>query len=308
MKSLYFDLLKITENAAIASFPWIGAGDEFAADSAATSAMRDTLNRMNLQGTVVIGEGEMDKAPMLFNGEKLGKATKPQLDIAVDPIDGTKAVASNYYNAISVIAFAPKGTLLHAPDMYMEKMIVGPDSKGKIDMEKPFLDNLKSIAKSKCKKLKDLNVYVQNRPRNKFYIEQIEKVGAKAHLFQDGDIVYSITTCMSNTDIDLFVGIGGAPEGVLSSVAIKSLGGDMKARLLPKTKQDLNRCMQMGINRPDEILYHERLINSENGVFIATGITDNNFMQGVKKNKENYSTHSILISGQEKKIRHILTE
>ena|SRR5699024_594775 len=308
MKSLLFDFLKVTENAAISSAPWIGLENKFAADLAATNSMRDTLNKIDFQGKVVIGEGEMDKAPMLFIGEKLGATSEPQLDIAVDPIDGTKAVAYNYNNAISVIAFASKDTLLHAPDIYMEKMVVGPEANGKIDLEKPLLDNLKIIAESKSKKLKELNVYVQNRPRNKAHIEQIKKVGAKVYLFQDGDILHSLTTCMRNKNIDLFVGIGGAPEGVLSSVAIKSLGGDMNAKLLPKNEQEFDKCLKMNISDPNKILRLNDLIQTEKCVFIATGITKNLLINKIKHKENKFCTHSMLISGEEKILRYITTE
>src|SRR5699024_10173634 len=191
MHSLLFDFLNITESTAVATAPWISSGDKIAADRAATNSMRELFNNMQMNGTVVIGEGEIDEAPMLYIGEKLGTGNGPHIDNAVDPIDGTTPTVKGQRDAISVIATAPKGTLLHAPDMYMEKLAVGPSSKGKVDIEAPLIDNMKAVATSSGKKLNELVIYIQDRPRHQEYIQTVREAGAKLNLFNDGDVLYS---------------------------------------------------------------------------------------------------------------------
>ncbi|TFJ92344.1 class II fructose-bisphosphatase [Lentibacillus salicampi] len=305
MKSMLLDFLNVTESAAIAASPWIGSGDKIAADNAATNVMRDTFNLLPISGTVVIGEGEIDDAPMLFIGEKLGKGNSPELDIAVDPIEGTTPTVNGQRNAITVIAAAPKGSLLHAPDMYMEKIAVGPKAKGKIDIELPLQDNMKKVAEANGKQVNELNIYVQDRPRHEEYIRTIREAGAKVHLFRDGDVIYSTATCIKNMNVDMFIGIGGAPEGVLSAVAMKSLGGEMQARLIPQSEDEVKRCLRMGMKEPKCALYHHQLVNSDDCAFIATGITDNLLLNGIKTDSGQHMTQSILISGKEKRLRYI---
>lgn len=308
MHSLLLDFLKVTESAALAAFPWIGSGDKFSADQSATTAMRNKFNKMQMSGTIVIGEGEIDEAPMLYIGENLGLAHEPKIDIAVDPIDGTTPIVDGQSNAITVMAAAPEGSLLHAPDMYMEKLAVGPEAKGKVNINSSLLENMKAVAKSKKKNLNELNVCIQDRPRHKEYIQTVRENSAKAILFQDGDVIRSIATCIDSTDIDLFVGIGGAPEGVLSAVAIKGLGGEMQGRLIPRNEIEVERCKEMGVGNPEAGLSHNELINSDDCVFIATGITENMYLNGIDTKNNKHIVHSLLIDGKEKRRRFIESE
>src|SRR5699024_10975214 len=261
MQPLLLDFLKVTESAALASFPWAGSGNKVSADQSATNEMRNKFNEMQINGTIVIGEGEIDEAPMLYIGEKIGLTEEPKIDIAVDPIDGTTPVVNGQSNAITVMAAAPKGALLQAPDMYMEKIAVGPDTKGSININSSLLENMKAVATSKKKNINELNVCIQNRPRHAKYIQTVRENGAKAILFQDGDVIHSVATCIESTNVDMFIGIGGAPEGVLSAVAIKALDGEMQAKLIPRNKRETERCKRMGLY-PENRLSHNELVNS----------------------------------------------
>ncbi|WP_138420508.1 class II fructose-bisphosphatase [Aquibacillus sediminis] len=308
MKSLLLDFLRVTEASALAALPWVGSGDKIAADDVATKTMRQYLNQMEIQGTIVIGEGEIDNAPMLYIGEKVGLGNGPGVDIAVDPIEGTTPTINGQGNAITVIAAAPKGSLLHAPDMYMEKMAVGPKAKGKIDITASLKDNIEAVAKANDKKVSELNVLVQDRPRHHEYIDAIRAIGAKVYLFNDGDVIYATATCIPSKNIDMFFGVGGAPEGVLGAVALKALGGEMQAKLLPKDDEEWQRCMEMGIMEPENPLTHVQLVGSDDCIFAATGITENIFLDGIKEDHGNYFTHSILINGKENKLHYIKSQ
>ncbi|CDQ38896.1 MULTISPECIES: class II fructose-bisphosphatase [Virgibacillus] len=306
MEALLFDFLKVTELAAIASKPWVGSGDKIAADDAATTAMRRQLNAMNMQGTIVIGEGEIDEAPMLYIGENVGTGRGgPAIDIAVDPIEGTTPTVNGQPNAITVIAAAPKGTLLHAPDMYMKKLAVGPRAKGKINIEASLEDNMIAVAKAQNKKISDLTVFIQQRPRHQEYIDEIRDIGANVHLFNDGDVIYATSTCMEDLNIDMFFGIGGAPEGVLGAVAVRCLGGEMQAKLIPRNETEIERCLEMGITNPNEALSHSQLVQTDECIFAATGITANLFLNGIKTGNGNYLTHSILVNGKDQQLHYI---
>ncbi|WP_342388802.1 class II fructose-bisphosphatase [Salinicoccus bachuensis] len=308
MQSLSLEFLRVTESAAIAALPWVGRGDKISADDAATTAMRNALNTIPMRGRIVIGEGEIDQAPMLYIGERLGKGGFAEVDIAVDPIEGTTPTVNAQENAITVIAAAPKGKLLHAPDMYMEKLAVGPKAKGKIDIEASLIENMKAVAEANGKDISELNVVVQNRPRHAEYIDQIRKSGAKVQIFNDGDVIYAAATCMEHIDIDMFLGIGGAPEGVLSSVAIRALGGEMQAKLKPQDDLELNRCKDMGIDNPEGVLKLDQLVESDECIFIATGLTDSFLLNGIKCSGRSYTTHSVLIDGKDKQLRYIESE
>lgn len=305
MHSLLLDFLKVTEEAAISAIPWIGSGDKIAADGAATNTMRQRLNQMMMHGTIVIGEGEIDEAPMLYIGETVGKGAGPEVDIAVDPIEGTTPTVNGQSNAITVIAAGPKGSLLHAPDMYMKKLVVGPKAKGQIDIEAPLKDNLNAVAKANEKKITELNILVQDRPRHQEIIDEIRKIGAKVHLFRDGDVIYAAGACLQELNIDMFLGIGGAPEGVLGAVAVQCLGGEMQAKLLPRSEEEVKRCIEMGLTNPEIPLRHEQIVRSNDCMFVATGITDNLFLNGIKKEKGKYITHSILMHGKDRQLRYI---
>ncbi|SFJ52016.1 fructose-1,6-bisphosphatase II [Halobacillus dabanensis] len=306
MHKLSLDFLKVTEAAAVASLPWVGTGEKNSADDAATTAMREMLNQVNMNGTVVIGEGELDEAPMLYIGEKLGNGSEPKIDIAVDPIEGTTPTVNGQGNANAVIAAAPKGTLLHAPDMYMEKIAVGPKAIGKIDIDAPLIDNIKAVASANGKSLSELNVYVQDRDRHKGYIDTIREAGGKVHLFSEGDVTYSIATCLEIGNVDMVIGIGGAPEGVVSAVGIKCLGGEMQARLLPRNEEEADRCRKMGLANPETALRHNDLVSSDDCIFAATGITENILLNGIKVSPEgNYLVNSVLLNGEDKQLRFI---
>ncbi len=295
--------MRVTESAAIASLPWVGTGNKIEADRAATNSMRLTLNQIEMDGVVVIGEGEIDEAPMLFIGEKVGTGNGKQIDIAVDPIDGTTSTSKGQNDAIAVIAAAPKGTLLHAPDMYMEKIATGPKAAGKINIRASLEENLYAVAKASGKEVHELTVAIQDRERHQVWIDTVRRLGAKTYLFEDGDVIPAISTCIESTQIDLFVGIGGAPEGVLAAVGIKSLGGDMQARLLPKTDEERNRCISMGISDINKGLLLEQLVATDDCAFIATGITSNMLLNGIKRDRNTFITHSIMINGNDRHLR-----
>ena len=295
MKELLFDFLQVAEAAALDSYPWIGRGNKHEADQAATSAMRQMLNKMEMDATVVIGEGEMDEAPMLHIGERLGTGRGPKLDIAVDPLEGTNLVAYGQENSTTVIAAAPRGTLLHAPDMYMYKMAVGPKAKGSIDIERSIAENMRNVADALGKDPSELTVFVQQRERHADILEEIKGIGARAKLFTDGDVTCAIATAVESTGIDLFVGIGGAPEGVLSAVALKCLGGEMQAKLLPANSEERERCRAMGIENPDAPLSMDQLVATDDCIFIATGVTTGVMLNGVRRGRDGtQTTHSLV--------------
>lgn len=305
MQHLVLDFLKVTESAAIASLPWVGSGDKIAADDAATSMMRKQFNQIQMSGTVVIGEGEIDEAPMLYIGEKLGLSTGPEVDIAVDPIEGTTPTVNGQGNAITVLAAAPKGSLLHAPDMYMSKLAVGPKAAGKIDIKAPLEENMKAVAKANGKNISDLNILIQDRSRHEEYINTVRKAGAKVFLFNNNDVMSAISTCIESANIDMMVGVGGAPEGVIGAVALKCLGGEMQAKLLPRNEEEKLRCLDMGIADYSLPLSHNQLVDSDDCIFAATGITDNLFLKGIKIEDGNYRTHSLLLNGKDKQLHFI---
>lgn len=308
MNSLLYDFLRVTESASISAFPWVGTGNKIEADRAATNAMREMLNQIDMDGTVVIGEGEIDEAPMLYIGEELGTKKGLAIDIAVDPIDGTTSTSIGKNDAIAVIAAAPSGTLLHAPDMYMEKIATGPDGAGIINIEASLTDNLKAIAKSSNKNLNECTVMIQNRERHQHWIDEARSLGVKTYIFEDGDIIPAISTCIKAHHVDLFIGIGGAPEGVLAAVGIKGLGGEMQARLLPRNEEEVERCKQMGLPDISKPLSHEQLVNSNNCAFVATGITSNMLLDGIKRDVNKLITHSIVINGNDQQLRFMETE
>jgi len=286
VKALAEDFLAVTQRAAIVSYPWIGKGRKNEADGAATESMRFHLNTMDMNAVIVIGEGEMDEAPMLFIGEKLGTGNGPELDIAVDPVEGTTLMSTGQDNALTVIAASEKGTLLHAPDMYMEKLAVGPKAKGSIDITLPLSENMISVAKALGKNVSELTVMIQDRPRHEYLIKQVYETGGKVKLFSDVDITGAVATALDDIDVDILVGTGGAPEGVIAAVALKCLGGDFQARLIPQNQEELDRCTRMGIVDPQAVLFMDDIVKSDQCLFAATGITDGNFLKGIKKNQD----------------------
>lgn len=303
-RSLSMELVRVTEAAALASARWMGRGLKDEADDAATSAMRDVFDTVPMKGTVVIGEGEMDEAPMLYIGEKLGTGYGQRVDVAVDPLEGTNIVASGGWNALAVLAIADHGNLLHAPDMYMDKIAVGPEAVGQIDINAPILDNLKAVAKAKNKDIEDIVATVLNRERHARIIEELRKAGARIKLINDGDVAGAINTAFDNTGVDILFGSGGAPEGVLSAVALKCLGGEIQGKLLPQTEEEEERCLKMGLD-VHKVLLMEDLVRGDDAIFAATGVTDGELLKGVQF-KSNYGlTHSIVMRAKSGTVRFV---
>jgi fructose-1,6-bisphosphatase II len=296
MKPLLFEFAKVTEMAALAGSEWIGRGRKNEADDAATTAMRQQLSRIECDGVIIIGEGELDEAPMLYIGERVGTGRGVQLDIAVDPLEGTSLIACGEGNSIAVIAAAPRGTLLHAPDMYMKKIAVGPRAAGTIHIEAPLVENMANVARALGKQVDQLTIMVQDRERHADIIREILDAGARVRLFKEGDVLCAITPCFEKTGVDMFIGIGGAPEGVLSAVAIKVLGGDMQGQLIPGNEGEYARCGEFGMINPEEALPLGRLVGSDDLLFAATGVTDGLFLKGVSAGDNNKKiVNSLLI-------------
>ncbi|PLR81164.1 fructose-bisphosphatase class II [Bacillus canaveralius] len=295
VQSLAMDFLAVAQNAAIASYPWIGTGNKNDADGAGTEAMRNRMNLIDMNGLIVIGEGEMDEAPMLYINEELGTGKGPHVDIAVDPVEGTTFLSKGQENSLTVVAVSAKGSLLHAPDMYMKKLAVGPKAKGHINIEMSLTENMISVAKALGKDLSELTVMIQDRPRHDDLIRQVFDVGARVKLFPDGDVTGAIATAIDEIDVDILVGTGGAPEGVIAATALKCLGGDFQAQLAPQNEEEFDRCIKMGIVDPLKYFTLDEIVQSDDCFFVATGITDGLLLKGVRK-KENglMQTHSFL--------------
>ena len=281
-RELTLELVRVTEAAALASAHWMGRGKKMEADEAASNAMRDMFDSVAMCGTVVIGEGEMDEAPMLYIGEKVGCACSPQVDVAVDPLEGTNILAKGHQNAMSVIAIADRGNLLHAPDMYMQKLAVGPRAAGKVHLDDPIEKTLEIVAKANNKRISDCTVMILERPRHEKLIEAVRCAGARVRLIGDGDVAAVINVAFDFTGIDICVGSGGAPEGVIAAAALKSLGGEMQGRLLPENDEEFNRCLKMGLSDPGKILYMGDLVKGDDAIFAATGVTDGELLKGVR--------------------------
>lgn len=304
-RSLTMELVRVTEAAALASARWMGKGLKNEADDAATEAMRTVFDTVPMRGTVVIGEGEMDEAPMLYIGEKLGTGQGPLVDVAVDPVEGTDIVAQGLWNALSVIAIADGGNLLHAPDMYMKKIAVGPEAVGKIDINAPTIDNLKAVAKAKNKDIEDVVAVVLNRPRHEKLIQEIREAGARIKLIQDGDVAGAINTAFDQTGVDILLGIGGAPEAVLAAVALKCLGGEIQGQLHPTNDTEIERCKKMGIEDINRIFYMDDFCAGDDAIFAATGVTDGELLKGVQFKGHRATTQSVVLRAKSGTIRFI---
>lgn len=279
-RELSMEFVRVTEAAAMASARGVGRGDKNGIDQLAVDAMRKMFDTVNISGTVVIGEGEMDEAPMLYIGEKVG-AGGPEVDIAVDPVEGTNLVAKGQLGAIAVIAIAPKGCLLHAPDMYMDKIAVGPRAKGCINIDDPVSVNLERVAKAMHRNVNDLTVVALDRPRHRKIIEEVRAAGARIRLISDGDVDPIVNCGIEGTGIHMYIGRGGAPEGVLAAAGLKCLGGDMQARLVPENDEQTQRCHEMGIADTRQVLTIEDLVKGDDCMFTATGITNCDLLRGV---------------------------
>ncbi len=282
-RNIALELVRSTETAALASGKFMGRGDKNGADGAAVEGMRRAFENINIRGEIVIGEGELDEAPMLYIGERVGSGYGPSFDIAVDPLDGTSLIAKGLPNAIAVIAMAKKGCMLNAPDTYMDKIIVGPEAKGAIDITKSVTENLNSVAKALGKPVEELTATLLDRERHQGIMDEIRAAGARIRVFNEGDIAGGIATCIKNSGVDILFGKGGAPEGVITAAAVKILGGDMQGRLCPMSEQEFARCEEMGLTKEDidRVLTMEDLVCGDEVYFAATGVTSGDFLKGV---------------------------
>lgn len=305
-RELALEFVRVTEAAALAAGRFMGRGDKEAADRAAVDAMRAVFDTVNINGTVVIGEGEMDEAPMLYIGEKLGTGIEPEVDVAVDPLEGTNLVAKGLPNALAVVAVAPRGCLLHAPDIYMNKIAVGPKARrGCISLDAGVTENLRNVARALGKDVRDVTAIILDRPRHAHIIEEIRRAGARVKLISDGDVSAAIATAFENSGVDILFGIGGAPEGVLAAAALKCLGGEMQARLMPNGEEEVARVLQMGFSDPGKLLELDDLVMGDDVLFAATGITDGDLLRGVRYRGQTAETHSLVMRGITGTIRNI---
>jgi fructose-1,6-bisphosphatase II len=309
-RELALNIVRVTEAAALGCGRYMGRGNKEIADQAAVDGMRSMFQVLDIAGTVVIGEGEMDEAPMLYIGEKIGtwEEGAPEIDIAVDPLDGTKLVAKGLPGALSVVAVAPKGCLLHAPDMYMDKIAAGPRTKGCIDITYPIEKNLYNVAKALHKDVTEVTVIIQDRERHQDLVSKARRVGARIKLFGDGDVAAAIATCFSESGVDMFIGKGGAPEGVISAAALKCFGGEFQGILRPDNEEEEKRCREMAGNEWYKILTMEDLAKGDDIIFAATGVSDGELLKGVRYMANNrVKTSSIVTRLKSGTIRFIDT-
>ncbi|MBP9041157.1 MAG: class II fructose-bisphosphatase [Anaerolineaceae bacterium] len=306
-RNLALDLVRVTEAAALSAGRFMGRGDKNAADAAAVNGMRLMLNSIDMDGVVVIGEGEKDEAPMLYNGERLGTGNGPLLDIAVDPIDGTRPLAYGLWNSISTVALSPRGTMFNpGPFVYMDKIAVGPEAKGCIDIEAPVADNLKKIAKAKGTKVDMLTVVILDRPRHEKLINEVRSTGARIRLIPDGDVSGALMTAMEDTSIDVLMGVGGTPEGVLAACGLRCMGGEIVGKLFARNPRELELAKEMGVdfNKP---LSMDDLIKSDKVFFAATGITTGDLLDGVSYFKDGARTDSLVMRSLTGTVRRIIS-
>ena len=303
-RNLALELVRVTEAAALSAGRWIGRGDKNAADQAAVEAMRESFNSIECEGTVVIGEGEMDEAPMLYIGEKVGTGHGPRIDIACDPLEGTAITAAGRSEAIAVIACAEAGGLMHAPDMYMDKICVGPDAKGAIDITKSPTHNLREVARALRKDIQDMMVIILDRDRHQEIIAEVRAAGARIRLIGDGDVSAALATAQADSGVDMLLGIGGAPEGVIAAAALRCMGGDMQAKLVFSTDEERQRSKKMGIVDQNKV-YQLGDLAGGNVMFVATGVTNGSFLSGVRYFGGGAHTHSIVMRSQTGTIREI---
>lgn len=306
-RNLAINLARVTEAAALGAAKFMGRGDKIAADQAGVDGMRKMFQTMDIEGLVVIGEGEMDEAPMLYIGEVVGSGCEgaSKVDIAVDPVEGTNSVAKGLPNAIAVVAMAPRGCLLNAPDMYMDKIAVGPKAAGKVNINAPVHENLRATAEALNKSISDLTVTMLDRPRHEEIIRQCREAGARIKLFQDGDVAAALATCFDHTGVDILLGSGGAPEGVISAAALKCLGGEFQGKLLPQTDEEIQRCLKMGASI-EKVYYIDDLVRGNEVYFAATGISDGELLKGVVYTGNNTAkTHSLVMRSETGTIRFL---
>jgi fructose-1,6-bisphosphatase II len=304
-RNLGMELVRVTEAAALAASRWVGRGDKNGADGAAVAAMRAVLSTVSMDGVVVIGEGEKDHAPMLYNGEKVGDGTLPLVDVAVDPIDGTTLTAMGRTNALSVIAVSDRESMFDpGPSYYMEKIAVGPDAVGAIDITASPTQNLRWIAKSKRETVRDLTVVILDRPRHAELIDEVRASGARIALITDGDVYGSIAAASDDSGIDVLMGVGGTPEGVISAAALKCMGGEMQGRLWPRDDAERAAIVDAGLD-PGAVLTLDELVRSDNCFFAATGVTDGPLLSGVRFEVRGVSTQSLVMRSRSGTVRRI---
>ncbi len=303
-RNLALEMVRVTEAAALSCARLMGRGDAKGADQAAVDAMRRALNDMNFDGTVVIGEGERDEAPMLYIGEKVGKGGELKVDIALDPLEGTNLCATGAPNAIAVIAIADQGHFLHAPDTYMDKVAVGPAGVGMIDIAKSPTHNLQELARAKNCSVQDLTAIILDRDRHKELIREVRDTGARIKLIMDGDVSAAISTCEADSGVDILFGIGGAPEGVLAAAALRCLGGEIQGRLKPRNQEEIDRAKKMGVKDINQVFKIHDLA-SGHVMFAATGVTNGDFLKGVRYFGGGASTHSMVMRSLSGTTRYI---
>ena len=316
-RELAIEFSRVTEAAALAGYKWLGRGDKNAADGAAVEAMRTMLNKVAINGEIVIGEGEIDEAPMLFIGEKVGTGNGEHIDIAVDPIEGTRMTSMGQNNAIAVLAAGERGSFLKAPDMYMEKLVCGPGAKGIIDLNLGLRENVENVARALHKPIESLVVITLAKPRHDAAIAMMQGMGVRVFAIPDGDVAASILTCMPESEVDLMYCVGGAPEGVISAAVIRALGGDMHGRLITRDKAkgetaanieaaklEVKRCSDMGVEAGKVLQLHD-MASSDHVVFSATGITKGDLLQGILRKGNIASTETLVVRGKSRTIRRI---
>lgn len=304
-RNLALELVRTTEAAALAAGRWMGRGDRNACDRAAVEAMRVVLNAVDMDGVVVIGEGEKDEAPMLYNGERLGTGVPPRVDIAVDPIDGTRLLSLGRANSLSVVALAERGTMYNpGPIVYMNKIAVGPEARGQIDIEAPPAENLRRIARAKGKDVDDLLVVILERDRHKDLIQAVRQAGARIRLITDGDVAGALMTALPETGVDVLMGIGGTPEGVIAACALKCIGGEIQGKLWPRNEEEARLARDMGYDL-DRVLTTDDLVRGENIFFAATGITDGELLDGVRYYGWGATTSSLVMRSKSGTVRRI---
>ncbi len=305
-RNLALELARVTEAAAMMAGRFMGRGDKEGADQAAVNAMRLILGTVEMNGIIVIGEGEKDAAPMLYNGEKVGNGSNPDVDVAVDPIDGTRPLAFGRSNSLATVALAPRGTMFDpGPFVYMDKIAVGPEAKGRINIEKPITENLKAIAKAKGKAVEDLTTIILDRPRHAAMIAEIRKAGARIRQIPDGDVAAALMTAWPDAGVDVLLGIGGTPEGVIAACALRAMGGEIQDKLYARDEDELNRGREAGYDF-DKILTMDDLVSSEDVFFAATGITDGELLKGVRYYGDRITTDTLVVRGLTGTIREII--
>lgn len=304
-RELALEFARVTEAAAIACARWWGRGNKNAADDASVEAMRRMFDTVNIDGVVVIGEGERDEAPMLYIGEKVGTGQHIKVDVAVDPLEGTNLVAKGLTGAISVLAVAPRDCLLHAPDMYMEKIAAGPTTVGKLSLNASVTENVEIVAKSLEKTVQDVTVVILDRERHREIIQELREIGARIKLISDGDVSPAVATCIPGSGVDMVLGIGGAPEGVLAAAALRCMGGEFQGRLWPKNKTEIARAYKLGVKDLKSILTLDDLVRGDDVIFAATGVTDGDFLKGVRYYGNHVTTHTVIMRGASGTVRFL---